>query len=238
MCIIFYPFILFVLFCFRFFFLSLNKSEYLFLVDVYGHPGLGESLWYTYALCITYWFNHYKKKKTKKKPLFLLNVINRKYTHWWSTVPPISTKQSPLATNDWAERDGRISGWKYRFWLGIVSQRWRPKPFTVIHLTWYRQLVKWQPSHGTVAIYNALILNIIHNIFNLRYNMILFTVSVMVCNVTFNTISVISWQSVLLVEETRGLGEDHRPVESHWQTWSRDALSSTHRHERGSNSQL
>jgi hypothetical protein len=101
-----------------------------------------------------------------------LNDINRKYTHWWSTVPPISTKQSPLTTNDWAERDGRISGWKYRFWLGIVSQRWRLKPFTVIHLTWYRQLVKWQPSHGTVAIYNALILNIIHNIFNLRYNMI------------------------------------------------------------------
>ena len=45
--------------------------------------------------------------------------------------------------------------------------------------------------------------------------MILFTVSVMVFNVTLNTISVISWQSVLLVEETRGLGEDHRPVESH-----------------------
>jgi hypothetical protein len=36
----------------------------------------------------------------------------------------------------------------------------------------------------------------------------------MVFNVTFNIISVISWQSVLLVEETRGPGENHRPVTS------------------------
>jgi hypothetical protein len=33
---------------------------------------------------------------------------------------------------------------------------------------------------------------------------------VMVFNVTFNNISVISWQSVLLVEETGVLGENHR----------------------------
>ncbi len=36
---------------------------------------------------------------------------------------------------------------------------------------------------------------------------------VMVFDVTFNNISVISWRSVLLVEET----EDHRPVASHRQ---------------------
>ena len=40
----------------------------------------------------------------------------------------------------------------------------------------------------------------------------------MVFNATFNNISVISWGSVLLVEETRGPGENHRPVSSHWQT--------------------
>ena len=34
----------------------------------------------------------------------------------------------------------------------------------------------------------------------------------MVLNATFNNISVISWQSVLLVEET---GDNHRPVASH-----------------------
>ena len=34
-------------------------------------------------------------------------------------------------------------------------------------------------------------------------------------NATFNNISVISWQSVLLVEEIRVPGENHRPVASH-----------------------
>jgi len=36
-----------------------------------------------------------------------------------------------------------------------------------------------------------------------------------VLNATFNNISVISWRSVLLVEETGGPGENHRPVASH-----------------------
>jgi hypothetical protein len=35
--------------------------------------------------------------------------------------------------------------------------------------------------------------------------------------VVFN-ISVISWQSVLLVEETGKQGENHRPTTNHWQT--------------------
>ena len=37
----------------------------------------------------------------------------------------------------------------------------------------------------------------------------------MVFNATFNNISVISWWSVLLVEEKGVLGENHRPVASH-----------------------
>jgi hypothetical protein len=37
----------------------------------------------------------------------------------------------------------------------------------------------------------------------------------MVLNATFNNISVISWQSVLLVEETGVPGENHQPVASH-----------------------
>jgi hypothetical protein len=40
-------------------------------------------------------------------------------------------------------------------------------------------------------------------------------VKVMVFNATFNNISVISWQSVLLVEENGVPGENHRPVTSH-----------------------
>jgi hypothetical protein len=46
----------------------------------------------------------------------------------------------------------------------------------------------------------------------------------MVFNVTFNNISVISWRSVLLVEET---GENHLPVASHWQTLSHNAYMPT-----------
>jgi hypothetical protein len=38
----------------------------------------------------------------------------------------------------------------------------------------------------------------------------------MVYNATFNNISVISWRSVLLVEETGVIpGENHRPAASH-----------------------
>ena len=44
-----------------------------------------------------------------------------------------------------------------------------------------------------------------------------FTVAlwIMALNATFNNISVISWRSVLLVEETGGPGENQRPVASH-----------------------
>ena len=40
-------------------------------------------------------------------------------------------------------------------------------------------------------------------------------VCLMVFNATFNNISVILWRSVLLVQETGGPGENHRPVGSH-----------------------
>jgi hypothetical protein len=60
----------------------------------------------------------------------------------------------------------------------------------------------------------------------------------MVFNATFNNISVISWWSVLLVEETEVPRENHGPVPSHWQTLSHNVVLSTTRHKRGSNSQL
>ena len=46
-------------------------------------------------------------------------------------------------------------------------------------------------------------------------------------NATFNNNSVISWQLVLLVEETGRPGENHRPAASHWQTLSHNVVSST-----------
>ena len=66
--------------------------------------------------------------------------------------------------------------------------------------------------------------NFISKLFNIQgyghvfYLVILrVSVRVMVFNATFNNISVMSWWSVLLVEETGVLGENHRPVASHWQ---------------------
>jgi len=42
----------------------------------------------------------------------------------------------------------------------------------------------------------------------------------MVFKAAFNNISVISWWSALLVEETGELVENHWPATSHWQTLS------------------
>ena len=42
---------------------------------------------------------------------------------------------------------------------------------------------------------------------------------VRVVNTIFNNISVISWQSVLLVEETGIPRENHQPAASHWQNF-------------------
>ena len=50
---------------------------------------------------------------------------------------------------------------------------------------------------------------------------------VMVFNATFNNISAISWQSVLLVEETGVSRENHSSAASHWQTLSHNIVSST-----------
>ena len=49
----------------------------------------------------------------------------------------------------------------------------------------------------------------VYNLFNIN------RVRVMVFNVIFNNISVISWRSVLLVEETGVPGENHIPIESY-----------------------
>ena len=49
----------------------------------------------------------------------------------------------------------------------------------------------------------------------------------MVFKATFNNISVILWRSVLFMEETGVLRENHRPVASHWQTLSHNVVHLT-----------
>ena len=65
---------------------------------------------------------------------------------------------------------------------------------------------------------------VLHTIHQLTHT-ILKLVWFMVFNTTFNNISVISWWSVLLVEETGVPGENHVPVASHWQTLSHNVVS-------------
>ena len=65
----------------------------------------------------------------------------------------------------------------------------------------------------------------ITNAINPQYlQMVWFTIWYMVFDATFNNFSAISWRSVLLVEETGGPGENHRPVASHWQTLSHNVV--------------
>jgi hypothetical protein len=54
----------------------------------------------------------------------------------------------------------------------------------------------------------------------------------MVFNATFNNISVISWRSALLVEETGVLGENHQPAVSPNNLYPIILYPNTHRHER------
>ena len=63
-------------------------------------------------------------------------------------------------------------------------------------------------------------------------------VRVLVFNATFNNISVISWLSVLFVEETGVPRVNNWPVASHWQTLSHKCFIEYTLPERHSNSQL
>jgi hypothetical protein len=67
------------------------------------------------------------------------------------------------------------------------------------------KVVSSNPMHGEVYSIQHYVLKTLHT------NKLVF----MVFNATFNNTSVISWWSVLLVEETGVPRENHRPVSSH-----------------------
>jgi hypothetical protein len=64
----------------------------------------------------------------------------------------------------------------------------------------------------------------IYNRFMTRFGSVWF----IVFNDIFNNISVISWRSDLMVEETGVPGENHRPVASYWQTSSHSVVLNTY----------
>ena len=74
-----------------------------------------------------------------------------------------------------------------------------------------------------LKVYQLFALNHLHTRFIYRVS------GVMVFNTTFNNISVISWRSVLLVEETWVPEENYWPATSHWQTLLHNVESSAPR---------
>ena len=59
---------------------------------------------------------------------------------------------------------------------------------------------------------------------NITFIVYCLLVCLMVLNISFNNISVISWRSSLLVEESGEPGENHGPVSRHWQTLSHNVV--------------
>ena len=68
----------------------------------------------------------------------------------------------------------------------------------------------------------------------LKLNSLRVWVRVIICNATFNNISVISWQWVLLVEESQVPGENIWLAVTHWETLSHNVVLSTPCHEKDS----
>jgi hypothetical protein len=108
-----------------------------------------------------------------------------------------------------------------------------------LHSTVYSRIVfTWFLFTQSLAYIDLLLKRLWEWLCHLQWKVIFGGFRVIMINTTFHNISVISWWSVLLVEETKVPRENHRPVASHWQTLSHNVVSSTPRHEQSSNSQL
>ena len=143
--------------------------------------------------------------------------MKRKLKQWWSTISPISTNQtstSHLKSLN-KKKEHEIWSWKSRSLFGTGINMWQIKPITAIQLSRKPALIRFQ------------VLKRPQIITKINYNTCQDAdrVRVMVFNTTFNNISVISWWSVFLVEETRVPRENHRPVANHWQTLSHNVVS-------------
>jgi len=55
--------------------------------------------------------------------------MKRQIKHWWSTIPPISTKWAITSHLNWThwiqKKDHNIWHWKSRSWLKTGTQMWR-----------------------------------------------------------------------------------------------------------------
>jgi hypothetical protein len=121
-------------------------------------------------------------------------------------------------------------------WIGLTIGLWLTSQDKFIHMcmyVWKRDELSFPNDVGPIfAAYQFLSTKSIlcvtgeHTDYFLlpKEDIWIFGVLVMVFNATFNNISVISWQSVLLMEETEVPCENHRPATSHWQTLSHNLV--------------
>jgi len=110
----------------------------------------------------------------------------------------------------------------------------KPGPGFLSHMLWSFFCVQWfEIKNGcSFCLYwwnclNSLFITVSYKGLDTFLSSLLWLVYVclmMVFNATFNNISVILWQSVLLVEEIRGPRENRRPVASHRQTLSHNVV--------------
>ena len=126
------------------------------------------------------------------------------------------------------------------FWINYIAQwlKWTPGQLHLIFCTqvsWSKRSIPGQWPYDTCTCITMQSVTY-HNLgefysciwskctyYNYGRSVVLFEVNlyidcirVMVFNATFNNISVISRQSVLLVEDTGVPGENYRPVANHW----------------------
>jgi hypothetical protein len=107
-------------------------------------------------------------------------------------------------------------------WFRSTAHKWRHN----YKRRWYKETLLMEVT-SLIAKHNVLC--IITYFIEITPNRNRWCYGFMVLSATFNSILVISWRSVLLVEETGIPGENHWHAASHWQTLSHNVVSSTPR---------
>ena len=120
----------------------------------------------------------------------------------------------------------------------MLSKRCEKLWYIISSLSWCISLIRLERRKVFINFWKQINIDVFYNRqkYQLKYVVLLsfflsfflsLFLSLVVFDATFNNISVISWWSVLLVEETWGSGENHRPVTSHWQTLSHNIVHLT-----------
>ena len=127
----------------------------------------------------------------------------------------------------------KIVHWFFLLWLWWVgtqgNQAEYNRMFLQFNSNWKCQKNHWKTIQYYLVIFSLSYIKCIYSFKRSCQHIRTWLFWFMVFNVTFNNISVILWQSVLLVGKTGEPGEFHWTAASHWQTLSHNVVSSTPR---------